>query len=206
MSRRECAGSHAWRVLLALALAGGSVACVKNDGATSATVAARASTPNVDRARELNEAGVTAYAANHIRDAIQYFRESWRLGGDSLVLWNEARCHELLDEAELAADAVEVYMKQPGIKPEERAEAQRKLAALKGRPSRLTIVTSPAGATFTIDGHPAAGLATPVSTAIPAGTHTIVVGSKGYDSESRDVDARFGRAVILELELVKRGP
>jgi hypothetical protein len=185
--------------LAALAIAG----CANNESSARPVVALRSAAPNYDRARELNEAGVDAYRAQHLRDAIEYFHESWRLRGEALVLLNEALCHEQLGEPEIEASLIEEYLKQPGLRPEDRTEPQRTLATLKSRPSRLTIVTTPAGALLSIDGHAQPGIATPLTTTIVAGMHTVVVKKDGFQPESHAIEASFGRAVILELDLVK---
>jgi hypothetical protein len=178
-------------------------ACTPTQAAPTATVAQSSSSPNMDRARELNEAGVAAFRANHFRDAIQYFRESRRLGGDPLVLWNEARCHELLDEAEIAAQSIEEYLKQPGLGPEDRAEAQRKLTELRNRPSRVTVVTTPPGAAVTIDNQLEVASLTPVSTVVTSGAHTIVVKKNGYSPAKQEIEGKLGRAIIVEIDLTK---
>ena len=194
MSRRK---TLAALVLLA-ALATCSVACAVNPAITS-----QVNAPNYLRARELNEAGVDAYATGHPRDALGYFRESRRLWGEPSVLWNEARCFEQIDDVDQAERSIVDYLKQSGLKPEDRAQGERELASLKARPSRVTVVTSPPGATITIDGQPQWGIVTPVSLGVGSGNHAIAVKRDGYQPVSRPVQLALGHALLLEIDLVK---
>jgi hypothetical protein len=177
-------------------------ACVARDPAVPATVAARSAAPNLDVARALDAQGVLAFERGAYRDAIQLFREAHRLGGPPSELWNEARCHEHLDEIEDAADVLDDYLRETGISKDERADAERELAQIKTRPSLLTVTTTPAGATALLDGRPLAGL-TPLTIAVPPGSHALVLRHAGFDEDKEDVVARFGRAVIVEIDLAK---
>jgi hypothetical protein len=157
---------------------------------------------DLDAARELDQQGVRAFGAGRFREAIHFFEEARRLGGPSSELWNIARCQERLDEPEESAKTIEAYLAEPNLGVDERTEAQRELERLKTRASMLVAVTQPAGATLSIDGRDAAG-ATPVTIELAAGTHTVVLKRDGYKAHTAHVDARFGRGVILEIELVK---
>jgi hypothetical protein len=179
-----------------------AAACATRDPAVPATVAARSAAPNLDVARALDAQGVQAFERGAYRDAIQLFREAHRLGGPPSELWNEARCHEHLDEIEDASDVLDDYLRQSGITKDERADAERELAQIKARPSLLTVTTTPPGAAAFLDGHPL-GASTPLTIAVPPGTHTIVVRHAGFDEDKEEVVANFGRAVIVEIDLAK---
>lgn len=179
----------------------GLVACVKTEPQSMASTLPRASSPNVEAARELDREGVRAFASARYRDAIEYFREAHRLGGPPSELWNVSRCHERLDEAELAAKVIDEYLAQQGLHTDERSEAQRELTALRSRVSMLTIATTPTGAALIIDGQ-AAG-ASPITTELAPGAHTVIARRDGYQMQTTKVEARFGRAILLELDLVK---
>jgi len=157
---------------------------------------------DLDAARELDQQGVRAFAAGRYREAIHFFQEARRLGGPASELWNIARCYERLDEPEESARAIESYLAEPSLGTDERSDAQRELERLKTRPSTLIAVTAPAGASVAIDGQPAAG-ATPISIELAAGSHTVLLKHDGYKPHTVKVDARYGRGVILEIELVK---
>jgi hypothetical protein len=158
---------------------------------------------NVAAARELDREGVRSFREGRYADAIRYFRTAYRLGGPSSELWNIARTRERVDDLEGATSAIEQYLAQRDLSPSDRADAEREARALRARPSVLTVTTTPPGAMVTVDGKQAAG-STPVSVEIPAGSHTIAVRHDGYATETRPLEARFGRAVIVLLDLVPR--
>ena len=55
---------------------------------------------------------------------------------------------------------------------------------------------------MTVDGKPAPG-PTPVSLEVRPGAHTLSVHHEGYVNETRPLQARFGRAVIVSLDLAR---
>lgn len=165
---------------------------------------ARIGRTDLDAARELDQEGVRAFRDGRFADAIRYFRAAYRMGGPSSELWNIARSRERMDDAEGAAGAIEQYLAQRDLGPQDRAEAERELGALRSRSSMLTVTTVPAGAVVTLDGRQAAG-PTPVSLEIRPGAHTLSVHRDGYATESRPLEARYGRAVIVSLELARAG-
>jgi hypothetical protein len=156
--------------------------------------------PDLDAARELDQQGVRAFRDARFSDAIRYFRSAYRLGGPSSELWNVARSRERMDDAETAAGAIEQYLSQRDLGAQDRAEAERELEALRARPSVLTVITVPGGAVVTVDGKPIAA-PTPVSLDLRPGPHTLAVHRDGYPTETRSLDARLGRAVIVRVDL-----
>jgi hypothetical protein len=155
--------------------------------------------PNVDTARELDQEGVKSFGESRYADALAYFRSARALGGPASELWNIARCLEHLDDPEGAARTLDEYLSQHDLPAADRAEAQREAQAVRTRTSVLTVTTSPAGATVTVDGQPLGP--TPVTTELRPGAHTLVVRRAGYVARTVPVDARFGRAVIVALDL-----
>jgi hypothetical protein len=147
---------------------------------------------------------VRAFRDGRFADAIRYFRAAYRMGGPSSELWNVARSRERMDDAEGAAAAIEQYLAQRDLGAQDRADAERELSALRSRSSTLTVTTFPAGAVVTLDGRQAAG-PTPVSLEIRPGAHTLSVHRDGYATQTRPLEARYGRAVIVSLELARAG-
>ena len=158
--------------------------------------------PNLDAARELDQQGVRAFREGRYEDAIRDFRAARDLGGPPSELWNIARCEERVDDAERAAQALDEYLAAPDLTPGDRAEADREKKLLAARPSTLTVTTTPPGAQVTIDGQRAPRM-TPFSVEIAGGAHTVDVRRPGYLPWTEPVDARFGRAVIVALYLVR---
>jgi hypothetical protein len=159
---------------------------------------------NLVAAREFDREGVRSFRDGRFADAIRYFRAAYRLGGPSSELWNVARARERVDDPEGAASALEEYLAQRDLTPQDRAEAEREERALRVRPSVLTVATNPPGAVVTVDRKQTAG-PTPLSIEISAGPHTISVRREGYAVETQPLQARFGRAVIVSLDL-ERSP
>lgn len=186
-----------------------TTACVqagtREPGVDDVGASGRRSKPDLEAARELDQQGVRAFRDGRSSDAIRYFLSAYRLGAPSSELWNVARSRERMDDAETAAGAIEQYLAQQDLSPQDRAEAERELQALRARPSVLTVITVPAGAVVTVDGKQTAG-PTPVSLEIRPGPHTIAVHHDGYTTQTRPLESRFGRAVIVSLDLAGGGP
>jgi hypothetical protein len=165
----------------------------------------RVKSEELARARTLDREGVKAFGERRYNDAIRYFEEAYRLGGPPFELWNIAKCHLELDQPELAAETLERYLALANLPPDDRAEATEQLEQLKQRSSTLTVSSSPSGALVAVDGKPLAEGKTPVSSTIPPGSHTITVSLDGHAAYTRKVDARYGRAVIVDARLASEG-
>jgi hypothetical protein len=179
--------------------------CIPPPPATDPAPAApvrSAARSSVDAARELDQQGVRSFRAGRYTDAIAYFRAAFQLGGPSSELWNIVRCREGMDDAEGAAAAIDDYLAQKNVLPQDRADAAREAQALRSRASVLTVTTMPPGASVTVDGKPASG-STPLSVDLHAGSHTIAVQHGGYLPATQSVEARFGRAIIVTLDLAR---
>jgi outer membrane receptor for ferrienterochelin and colicins len=196
-------------VLLLVAWGGATVACTPIEGRGAESPDDDASdhhgTPDVDAARELDQQGVLAFREGRFSDAIRFFRWAYHLGGPSSELWNVARSRERMDDAETAAGVIEQYVSRGDLTDQDRDEAQRELQALHSRPSVLTVITAPPYAMVTVDGKLTAASPTPVSLDVRPGPHTVAVHRDGYRTLYRPFEARFGRAVILWLDLARAG-
>lgn len=158
--------------------------------------------PSLEGARELDQQGVKAFEEGRYVDAIRLFRGSQALGGPSSEAWNVARSLERLDDAEGASAAIDEYLAAHDLAAQDRAQAERESRSLKARPSTAVVTTTPPGASVTVDGQPAGG-PTPTSFELRPGTHTIALDRPGCRPVSQVVEARFGRAVVVALDLVE---
>ncbi|HSO39743.1 MAG TPA: PEGA domain-containing protein, partial [Labilithrix sp.] len=190
-------------VLLSVALlAAPRVARAQRTTPGSAPPPAR--TEDLARARSLDQQGARAYGDGRYNDAIRYFEESHRLGGPPFELWNIAKCHAKLDQPDQAAEMLERYLATPTLPTEDREEATQQLEALRRRPSTLTLASTPAGATVLLDGKPVEGSArTPTSFQVSPGAHTIALSAPDHATHIQTVEARYGRAIILDVPLGK---
>ena len=155
------------------------------------------------RARELDQQGVRAFREGHYRDAIKLFTEAYHLGGPSSEIWNIARCHQKLDEPEQADAEFERYLGQSDLTPEDRAQATKELDELKKSPSMLSVDSDPPGATVLVDGKkPASGTGvTPTAVEVPPGKHAVRVEKSGVGAYDQEVEARYGRAILVQAKL-----
>jgi hypothetical protein len=156
----------------------------------------------VNAARLLDQEGVRSFRDGRYVDAVAYFQAAYASGGPSSELWNIARSKERMDDAEGAAESIDAYLALKDLSPQDRAEAAREAQAIRERPSVVTVVTEPAGAAVAVDGKPAAG-ATPLSVEVRPGARTLVVRRDGYAPLTRTIQPRFGRAVIVTLDLAR---
>ena len=186
--------------IASIALSGCVEGAGRGRGVDEEEVSHARSYPDLESARELDQAGVHAFKEERFADAIRFFRAAYRKGAPSSELWNVARCEERLDDGEKAAKAIEEYLAQRDLSPTERAEGERELRALSSRTSLLTVTTHPSGAVVVIDGKQTVG-PTPLSVDISAGNHSISIQREGFVRETRPLTARFGRAVIVSLDL-----
>lgn len=191
------AGAFAFASLPALAIA--------ETRAPSSAPAASRTAEDLSRARVLDKEGAKAYADGRYNDAIRYFEEAHRLGGPPFELWNIAKCHLRLDQPEQAAEMLERYLATSSLPAEDREEATQQLDALRRRTSTLTIASNPTGAAVTLDGRPAEGGKTPTSFTVQPGTHTITLTLPTYAVYTQQLEARYGRAIILDVPLAKDG-
>ncbi len=168
----------------------------------SAAAQTRGDNGDVVRARELDQYGVRAFRDGHYRDAIRFFTEAYKLGAPSTELWNIAKCEQRLDEPEEADAALERYLAQNDLTPRDRADATRELQDLRRRPSTLAIDSVPTAARVTIDGRrPPGNAVTPLSTEVAAGKHHVRVEKDGTGVFESDIDARYGRAILVDAKL-----
>jgi hypothetical protein len=170
---------------------------------TNAFAQERAATPDLRRARELDQQGGRAFKDGRFKDAITFFGEAFRFGAPPVELWNIAKCHLKLDEPEAAEESFRQFLAQPDLTAQDRADATQELGELRGRPSTLAIDSDPSGATFTIDNAAAARGTTPGSIDIPPGTHHVHVEKEKVGAYDVEVNARLGRALIVQGRLAQ---
>lgn len=154
------------------------------------------------RARTLAKEGEKAYGDGRYNDAIRFYEEAHRLGAPPFMLWNIAKCHVRLDQPEQAAEMLERYLAIRELPADDREEATQQLAELRKRPSTVTIGSTPSGATVAVDGR-TLDARTPTSTTLPPGNHTLTLTLPTYTPYTRDVEAKYGRAIIVDAPLAK---
>jgi hypothetical protein len=180
-----------------------SCALLVSLASTCASAQERAATLDLKRARELDQQGSRAFHEGRFKDAITFFGEAFRYGAPSVEIWNVAKCHLKLDEPEAAEESFRKFLEQPDLTAQDRADATQELGELRARPSTLAIDSDPSGATFTIDNAAASRGTTPGSIDIPPGRHHVHVEKEKIGAYDVDVDARLGRALIVQGHLAQ---
>jgi hypothetical protein len=92
----------------------------------------------------------------------------------------------------------------PSTKLPETATERPKSVRVAAGPQPVSIITSPAGATATLDGRPDTSCMTPCSIDAMPGRHNIAVALSGFHSEIREVDV--GTAPVEMPVFVMRAP
>lgn len=151
------------------------------------------------RARVLDQQGVRAFQQGRYRDAIEYFEDALKLGGPASELWNIAKCHQKLDEPELADEALDRYLARSDLGAADRADAEKLRKEIQSRPSPVTVTSSPSGAKVMIDGHPRG--TTPMTVDVPPGTHRVTVTKLGSGMHEEEVTAKWGRGIVVDTSL-----
>lgn len=186
----------------------GSVACIppaaRAGGTGDDDGPPKRGTPDLESARELDQQGVRAFRDSRFADAIRFFRAAYTRGAPSSELWNIARSRERMDDPEHAVLAIEEYLAQPDLSPQDRGDAERELHTLRTRTSLLTVTSVPSGSIVTVDGK-AAPSPTPVTVEIRPGAHTLALHHDGYADDTRFIEARYGRAVIVSIDMARAG-
>ena len=200
------------QVLLRVALALAAIAlplppCSAFAQSRSPAVPPSRTAEDLARARVLDQQGAKAYGDGRYNDAIRYFEEAHRLGGPPFELWNIAKCYVRLDQPEQAAELLERYLATSTLPSDDREEATQQLEGLRRRTSTVTIASSPTGAVVTLDGRiPPEGTGrTPTSFTVPPGSHTITLSVQKRAIYTQTFDARYGRAIILDVQLKEDG-
>lgn len=158
-----------------------------------------------ERARQAFGAAQKLYQASRFAEALQRFEEAQALKPHPVIIFNIARCHELLGNFAQALEAYREYLRlSPGAT--DRAAVRASIAKLEKKVVTQTLIVNaePAGARVTVDGKPA-GVA-PATIEVSAGEHTLEVSAEGYEALERQVSVAPGRTVELEVALKASAP
>jgi len=159
--------------------------------------------PSADsEARRYFRQGNASSAQGHYADALASYREAYRLQPRPSVLFNIARCEELLGDYEASYADFERLLALEKSSGELRAEAQAKLSELAGRLTVAVQVTSlPAGAELSVDGAQAGS--TPAIVRVRVGRHTLRLTAPGVLPKEIALDARPGATPPIDVVLAR---
>ncbi len=141
---------------------------------------------------------VAAEGRDDWRAAIVEYDEAYRLAPHPDVLYNLAAVYERIAEARAAAEHYQRYLDTKDDATD-RVKVERKITALRSRPSKIAITTTPAGALVIVDGQrkgPA-----PVELTLGAGSHQLVAEAAGAKI-SRTIVVEYGEPQAITLPVV----
>jgi tetratricopeptide (TPR) repeat protein len=156
--------------------------------------------------------GADAYAAGRFKDAVDLFLAADHLAPSTPLSFNIARAYEKLGDD---AGALRWYRDYLRRSPEvSNADAVRALTATLAQSlqrrgiQQVTVLTSPGGATVTMDDQPV-GI-TPWTGEIAPGKHHLLLSQRGYEDAERDVvlaaDVPLDVSVRLTQQSVSAAP
>lgn len=156
-----------------------------------------------EEARAKYEAGAEAYARGRYKDAVDWFLAADRLAPSASLSFNVARAYERLGDDSSALRWYRDYLRRSPTAPN--AEAVRRsidtLAAALARKGlqQLTILSTPAGATVSVDGQPSG--VTPWTSDLVPGEHHVRLTYRGHAEEERIVALGASEPGELSVEL-----
>jgi hypothetical protein len=173
--------------------------------------AAHAASPSAEAVAEARrseakvkfEAGVRAFGERRYADAVQSFVEADALAPSAPLSFNIARAFERLDNAAAALRWYRDYLRrspQAANAAEVQARVSEHAATLAARGvQQLTVLTSPDGATLSIDEQPVGP--TPITLELKPGRHRAILHLTGYLDQTAEfvLDARTPQDLSLKL-------
>src|SRR6187551_164244 len=159
-------------------------------------------------AKSKYQEGAAAYSAGHFKDAVDLFLAADHLAPSAPLSFNIARAYEKLaddagalrwyrDYLRRSPDATNATAVRPLIAA--LAEALRKKGV-----QQLTVLTTPAGATVTVDDQPLG--VTPWTGELPPGEHHLLLSLRGYADAEQTVSLAADQPLDTSLRLEQQAP
>jgi hypothetical protein len=170
--------------------------------AFAAFVASRAASAQaVDPAREAFEAGVRSLAERRFGDAAAALERSRALRALPVVHYNLALAYRGMGRYNNAITAFEAYLAapDPSEAPERLAAIREEVSDLRAHLVTLTLATTPADATVSIDGHPLPAGTTAVT--LDPGPHAVDVVRLAHRPAHHELTGAPGARVPLTVSL-----
>jgi tetratricopeptide (TPR) repeat protein len=174
-----------------------------SSAASSAAPSPASDAQRRDLAKAKYEQGVDAYRADRYADAVRLFLEADAISPSAALSYNIARAYEKLEDD---AQTLRWYRNYLRLNPEAPNAAQvrefvRTLAealAKKGI-QQLTILSTPVGATVSIDGSPLG--VTPLTVELSPGRHTALLTLRGFSDAQTHFDLPAASPLDLPVQL-----
>ncbi len=157
-----------------------------------------------DEADHLFTLGAERYQANDFKAALEYFLASNRLARNRNVMFNIARCYEMLKRF---PDAYKYYQRTLEEETDAAARARITDAMKKIAPSvaLLKVETEPAGALIYLNRKDLGDRGrSPQTMALPPGSYTVIATLDGYeDATAWKIEVRVGSERAVKLNLAR---
>ncbi len=158
-----------------------------------------------DAARDRFKLGAQAYTEGRFKDAIDLFLEADRLSNNPAFSYNIGQAYEELGDAANALRWYRSYLRDLPGAPDQAEVQPRVLAAERHLAERgvqqVTVLSSPEGATVTIDGQ-RVGVA-PWTSELSPGAHQVALELRGYSDAAASFDLPKEHAIDVVLPLHK---
>lgn len=162
-----------------------------------------------DAARKAYGEGEKAYAAGDFVAAFTGFSKANELVPAPQAAYWAAKSIDGQGKIEDAIAAYEKLLADPDISKlgdEKTNDAKQRITDLKAKlVGEVNLVTTPVGATVSIDGTPQTG-ETPMIVKLPPGPHKLSLMAPGYEPKDVDIDVKGGEKNEQKLELTVKPP
>jgi hypothetical protein len=157
-----------------------------------------------DAARKAYTDGEKSYNGGKYAEAYDQFKKADEILPSPHAQYWMAMALDKQGKKEDAAAAFEKLLANPDVDKigdDKKSEAKTRLGELKGKQTgELNIVTTPAGASVSVDGQAQPG-ETPMIIKLPPGAHKVSLSNPGYESQDVSVDVSAGQRVDKNVEL-----
>lgn len=157
---------------------------------------------SASQARFFDDAARDAYERGDYEDALELFLLSHRAAASPRTLYNVAVCSDLGGYEAEAFVFFEEYLRSGDDSDGRRAEAQRRMDALREKLSLVRVTSEPPGATIYIDRRELGTYGrTPRTIVVQPGEHEVRLELPGYLASSVQVEAEPAEEAAVRLEL-----
>jgi hypothetical protein len=138
--------------------------------------------------------------------ALLKYREAYELSNDSRLLFNMAVCERDLRAYAKMQELLVTYEREAGeaLLPEQKAQIETALAAIRNLVGTLTLTVRDSGATVLLDGEPVGTTPLANGLLVDLGQHKLVLSKEGFETLERSVEVAGGSEATLAIALNPR--
>jgi hypothetical protein len=190
--------------LALLALAPGLARAEPHDPATPARPTLQESLSGA--ARDAYEAATVLFNNRDAARALAKYREAYELSKDSRLLFNMAVCERDLRAYAKMQELLVTYERDAGegLLPEQKAQIEAALAAIRNLVGTVTLAVRESGATVLLDGEPVGTTPLANGLLVDLGQHKLVLSKEGFETDERSIEIAGGSEATLAIALTPR--